>query len=115
MKDFRKELYRHFGRNPHFNGYAAFIDKDGNYASFGAFGDLLRDILLEKIDDHALLVKQCSFIDEIAAVNDAEWNNVLKSEVFSILNNTELIKLEAMLSEESNRLLRIYLPASKID
>ena len=109
MKDFRKELYRKFGRYKDFIPYYRHTDQDGNYASFGAFGDLLHDILKEKIVHRKLLLKQCAFIDEISAENDPEWNNILKMEIFSMMNNKELLKLQELLSEDSNRLLRIYL------
>ncbi len=110
MKDFRKELYRRFEGNPHFRAHVSHIDRTGNYASFGAFGDLLHDILLGKIDDHELIIRQCALIDEICAVHDPEWNNVLRCEVFSIMNTKELLKLQTFLSEDSNKQLEVYLP-----
>jgi hypothetical protein len=109
MRDFRKELYRKFEGNPHFDFYARHVDRDGNYASFSAFGDLLRDILLGKIDDDKLFMKLCAFIDEICSELDPEWNNIMRSEVFSILNTKELLKLQHFLSDDSNKQLGVYL------
>ena len=108
MKDFRKELYRKFGRNRRFIPYYAHVDREGNYASFGAFGELLHDILLDKIDDHKLFLKQCAFIDEICSEDDPEWNNIMRMEIFSPMNTKELLKLQTFLSEDSNKQLRIY-------
>lgn len=110
MKDFRKELYQRFGRNRQFIPYYAHVYQEGNYSSFGAFGDLLHDILLDKIDDHKLFLKQCAFIDEICSEQDTEWNNILRMEVFSIMNAKELLKLQPFLSADSNKQLGIYLP-----
>lgn len=111
MRDFIKELYQQFEGNPHFDSYFRSVDpdQDESYMIFGAFGELLRDILTGKIEDDALLVNQCAFIDLITAIQDPEWNNVMRSEVFSILNTKELLKLQPLLSEASNKQLGIYL------
>lgn len=112
MKDFKKELFKNFNRYSYFKNYFRGLDpeQDGTYMVFGAFGELLEDLLLGKIDNHKLFMKQCAFIDEICSVHDAEWNNVLRSEVFSIMNTKELLKLQPFLSEDSNKQLSIYLP-----
>ncbi|WP_341902096.1 hypothetical protein [Fluviicola taffensis] len=112
MRDFKKELFQNFKKgNVHFRNYFRNLDpdQDGNYTIFGVFGELLRDILIGEIDDHELFLKQCAFIDLITSTKDAEWNNIMKLEVFSILNTKELIKLQPFLSEESKKLLEAYL------
>lgn len=90
MREFKKG-------NAHFNNYFRNLDpeQDGNYTVFGAFGEMLEDLLTGKINDVELLIKQCAFIDLIISTQDTEWNNVMKSEVFSILDRTELIKLRS--------------------
>ncbi len=112
MRDFKKEVFQNFKTgNSHFRNYFRSLDpeQDGNYTIFGAFGEMLRDILIGEINDDALLMKQCKFIDSISSAHDSEWNNVLKIEIFSILNTKELIKLRSFLSEDSNKLLEVYL------
>ncbi len=112
IRNFRKELFQKFEKgNVHFREYFRNIDpeQDGNYTVFGIFGELLRDILMEKINDNELLIKQCAFIDVITSMQDPEWNNVMKSEIFSILNTKELIKLRSFLSGDSKKLLEVYL------
>jgi hypothetical protein len=111
MRDFKKELYQQFEGHPRFDFYFRFInpDQDGSYNVFGAFGDLLRDILIDKINDNELFLKQCAFIDLIISTQDPEWNNVMRSEVFSILDRKELRKLQLFLSKASNKELEIYL------
>jgi len=112
MRDFKKELFQNFKKeNVHFRNYFRNLDpdQDGNYTIFGVFGELLRDILIGKINDYELLIKQCAFIDLITSTKDPEWNNIMKLEVFSILNTKELIKLQPFLSEKSKKLLEAYL------
>lgn len=111
MSDFIKRLYQRFEGNPHFDEYFWSIDpdQDGNYTVFGAFGELVQDLLTGKIDDNKLLIELCQFIDFVIDSNDNEWVNVVKSEIFSILNSAELIKLQSFLSKESNKELNTFL------
>lgn len=111
MNNLTKILFEAFKNDPQFENYFWEIDpeQDGNYTTFGVFGEVLRDLLIGKIEDNEFLEKQCTFINQIILVKNLEWTNVIKSEVFSILDKTELIKLEMLLSVEAKDVLAVFI------
>ena len=111
MNNLTKILFEAFSKDPQFEIYFWEIDpdQDGNYATFGVFGEVLRDLLTRKIEDAEFLSKQCAFINQIILEENPEWTNVIKSEVFSILDRSEIYKLETMLSQEANEVLMRFL------
>lgn len=111
MDQLIKKLYRDLKRHPQFMTYFRGIEpeQDGNYTIVGAFGEWHRDLLTGKIHDEELLIKQCAWIDAVIATQDAEWINVIRSEVFSILNTNELVKLRSLVSAEAVKQVEVFL------
>lgn len=111
MINFSQKLFDTFEGQPIFDRSFAIIDpdQDGNYTVFGSCGDLVRSLLNNKVEDQVLLIQLTKFIDNVLTSKDPEWENVIKSEVISILNNDELIKLRPLLSEKAHPFVDFYL------
>ncbi|MFK7785957.1 MAG: hypothetical protein AB8B56_12615 [Crocinitomicaceae bacterium] len=111
MNNLTKILFQAFSEDPQFEIYFWEIDpdQDGNYATFGVYGEVLKSLLIGKITDDEFLGKLCSFLNQVIFQGNPEWTNVLRSEVFSILDKAELIKLDSILSEDARKIVAEYL------
>lgn len=111
MINFSQKLFDTFEGQANFDSYLVGLDtdQDGNYTIFGACGELIRDLLKKTIDNQTLLIQLIEFIDEILTSNDSEWENVIKSEIISILDNAELKQLKSLLSDKSKPFVEFYL------
>ena len=102
-----KQLFKEFEGNSLFDKYFIGLDieQDGPYMVFGAFGELFNDLLKGNIKDEGLRLHQCDFINQVLVINDPEIENVIKSEVFSVLDRKEIKLLKTLLTEDAYSML----------
>jgi len=104
-------LFDKFEGDELFDKYFSLVDTDEEdlYFVFHSFSELFKDLLDEKVKKEKLFTRLCDFIDFTVSLENKEVDNVLKSEIFGVLNMEEKEKaiLKSYLSDKAFEMLNL--------